>query len=674
MKLFNFTLFKLTLCIIIGILIANYFSISLYISAVVFIVLFLFATAFLFLYKSKLKEQTSLFTATILLTFISLGTLSFNIHNPKNNTLHYSHTITNALPKTVVYTIKKRLKPNKYYSRYYVEILKVNTKTTKGTALLQLKKKDSTLQFKVDAIYTTSALFIPIHVSANPNQFNYKDYLEKQGVYYQFYSSTENSILIDSTIQSLNGYAAKLRNTINKRLEEHHFSKEELAIINALLLGQRQDITKSVYNSYTNAGAIHILAVSGLHIGIILLILNLLFKPIERLKNGKIIKTIIIVLLLWSYAFIAGATASIIRATTMFSIVAVAINLKRITNIYNTLITSIFIILLFKPLFLFDVGFQLSYSAVFAIVAFQPLIAKLWISKSKIVNFFWQTFSVTLAAQFGVLPVSLYYFHQFPSLFWLSNLVVIPALGFILGFGILVILLALLNCLPNCFGIAFSFIIRKLTEFLNWVSSFEEFLIRDISFNILNLVTSIILVIAIYMIWNRFKAKNLVFVLIALIGLQSSLIHVNWKHKSSNLVIFHKTKQTLIGLKNNNNLKLYTSYSIKQNTITTSYKVANFIKSTTTDSIPNLIHFKNKSLLIIDSLSVYKNLNFKPDYVLLRESPKLNLNRLIETLQPQKIIADGSNYKSYISKWKETCKHKKGLFHSTEKGAFILKY
>ncbi len=674
MKLFNFTLFKLTICIIIGILIANYFSISLYISAVVFIVLFLFATAFLFLYKSKLKDQTSLFTATILLTFISLGTLSFNIHNPKNNTLHYSHTITNALPKTVVYTIKKRLKPNKYYSRYYVEILKVNTKTTKGTALLQLKKKDSTLQFKVDAIYTTSALFIPINVSANPNQFNYKDYLEKQGVYYQFNSSTENSILIDSTIQSLNGYAAKLRNTINKRLEEHHFSKDELAIINALLLGQRQDITKSVYNSYTNAGAIHILAVSGLHIGIILLILNLLFKPIERLKNGKIIKTIIIVFLLWSYAFIAGATASIIRATTMFSIVAVAINLKRITNIYNTLITSIFIILLFKPLFLFDIGFQLSYSAVFAIVAFQPLIAKLWISKSKIVNFFWQTFSVTLAAQFGVLPVSLYYFHQFPSLFWLSNLVVIPALGFILGFGILVILLALLNRLPNCFAIAFSFIIRKLTEFLNWVSSFEEFLIRDISFNILNLVTSIILVIAIYMIWNRFKAKNLVFVLIALIGLQSSLIHVNWKHKSSNLVIFHKPKQTLIGLKNNNNLKLYTSYNIKQNTITTSYKVANFIKSTTTDSIPNLIHFKNKSLLIIDSLSVYKNLNFKPDYVLLRESPKLNLNRLIETLQPQKIIADGSNYKSYISKWKETCKHKKGLFHSTEKGAFVLKY
>jgi competence protein ComEC len=672
-KLFNFTLFKLTLCIVIGILIAYYFSILLYISAVVFLVLLLFTAAFFILYKSKLKEQTLFFSLFTLLTFMSLGVLSFNIHSPKNNTLHYSHSITDASAKTIIYKIVKRLKPNNYYSKYYVEILKVNNKITKGTALLQLKK-DSLSLLKVDAIYTTSTIFIPVKTSQNPNQFNYKDYLEKQGVYHQFYSSNTSAVLLDNSIHTLNGYAAELRNTINERLEQHHFSKDELSIINALLLGQRQDITKSVYDSYTYAGATHILAVSGLHIGIILLILNLLFKPIESIKHGKFIKTVIIIFLLWSYAFIAGASASIIRATTMFSIVAIAWNLRRITNIYNTLISSVFIILLIKPLFLFDVGFQLSYSAVFAIVAFQPLIAKLWIPKTKFVNFFWQTFSVTLAAQFGVLPVSLYYFHQFPSLFWLSNLVVIPALSFILGLGILVIFLALLNYLPNWLADTFSYVIRKLTEFLNWVSSFEEFLIRDISFNSLNLITSILLVIAIYMTWNRFKAKNIIFLLIAFIGFQTSLIHANLNHKSDDLIIFHKTKQTLIALKTDNNLKLFNSDTIKTNPITTSYKVANFIRTTTVDSIPNMIHFKDKTLLIIDSLSVYKNLNFKPDYILLRQSCKLNLDRLIKTLQPQKIIADGSNYKSYVNRWNETCRHKKSLFHSTEKGAFVLKF
>lgn len=673
MKLFNFTLFKLTLSLVIGILIAYYFSISLYISAVVFVVLLLFTAVFLFLYKSKVKEQTSLFSIITLFAFVSLGSLSYNINSPKNNTLHYSHFITNASTKTIIYKIKKRLKSNNYYSKYYVEILNVNNKTTKGIALLQLKK-DSLFSFKVDAIYKTSTEFIPIKTSPNPNQFNYKSYLEKQGVYHQFYSSNNNSVLLDNSPHTINGYAAELRNTINERLKKHNFSKDELAIINALLLGQRQDITKSVYDSYTNAGAIHILAVSGLHIGIILLILNFLFKPIENIKYGKTVKTALIVLLLWSYAFIAGASASIIRATTMFSIVTIAWNLKRITNIYNTLISSIFIILLVKPLFLFDVGFQLSYSAVFAIVAFQPLIAKLWIPKNKFVNFFWQTFSVTLAAQFGVLPVSLYYFHQFPSLFWLSNLVIIPALGFILGFGILVILLALLNYLPSWLADTFSYVIRKLTEFLNWVSSFEEFLIRDISFSIYNLITSIVLVITIYITWNKFKAKNIIFLLITIIVLQSSLIYTNQKNKNNSLVIFHKTKQTLISLKTNNNLHLYNSDSIKTNPITTSYKVANFIKSTRVDSIPNLINFKDKSLLIIDSLNVYKHLNFKPDYILLRQSPKINLDRLIKTLQPKKIIADGSNYKSYISRWKESCKYKKSLFHTTEKGAFILNY
>ena len=119
---------------------------------------------------------------------------------------------------------------------------------------------------------------------------------------------------------------------------------------------------------------------------------------------------------------------------------------------------------------------------------------------------------------------------------------------------------------------------------------------------------------------------------------------------------------------------MFNSDSLKNNIITTSYKVANFIKSTQTDTIPNIIYLKDKTLLIIDSLSIYRNLNFKPDYVLLRQSPKINLNRLIKTLQPEKIIADGSNYKSYISRWKETCKYKKNLLHTTEKGAFILNY
>ena len=228
------------------------------------------------------------------------------------------------------------------------------------------------------------------------------------------------------------------------------------------MLGQRQDISKEIYNSYTQAGAIHILAVSGLHVGIILLLLNFIFKPLIYFKNGNYIKLIVIVLILWSYAVIAGLSASVVRAVTMFTAVAIGMHLKRPTNVYNTLTISAFFLLLFKPMFLFDVGFQLSYLAVLAIVIIQPMLEKLWKPKFKLIDFFWKIFTVTIAAQFGIIPVSLYYFHQFPGLFFLSNLVIIPCLGFILGFGILIIILGLLNLLPNFLASTFGFVICSL--------------------------------------------------------------------------------------------------------------------------------------------------------------------------------------------------------------------
>src|SRR5690606_24095560 len=250
-------------------------------------------------------------------------------------------------------------------------------------------------------------------------------------------------------------------------------------IINALLLGQRQDIPEEVYNNYTSAGAIHILAVSGLHVGIILLLINFILNPLENLKNGQFIKLILILLLLWSFAIIAGLSASVVRAVTMFSFVAYAMHIKRATNIYNILAISMFFLLLFKPSFLFDVGFQLSYIAVFAIVWIQPVLYKWWTPKLRPVNNLWQLFTVTIAAQIGVIPLSLYYFHQFPGLFFVSNLVIIPFLGIILGLGLLVIILALLNILPDLIADFYGSMISTMNNFIGWIARQEDFLFRD---------------------------------------------------------------------------------------------------------------------------------------------------------------------------------------------------
>ncbi|MBC8883963.1 ComEC/Rec2 family competence protein [Flavobacterium piscinae] len=148
-------------------------------------------------------------------------------------------------------------------------------------------------------------------------------------------------------------------------------------------------------DNYSKSGAIHILAISGLHIGILLYFFKALLKPIERIKYGRVITPFLLIVILWSFALLSGLSASVVRAVTMFTFVSIGMYMNRETNIYNTLGSSILILLLFKPNFIFDVGFQLSYCAVFSIVTIQPLFSKLWTPKNKIIGYFYDILTVS---------------------------------------------------------------------------------------------------------------------------------------------------------------------------------------------------------------------------------------------------------------------------------------
>src|SRR5690606_7904768 len=172
-------------------------------------------------------------------------------------------------------------------------------------------------------------------------------------------------------------------------------------IIQALVLGEKKDIDKNLYNEYAAAGAVHILAVSGLHVGILYFILAFLLNPLKRIKSGSYLHAIIIVLLLWGFAMLSGLSPSVTRAVTMFSFFAVAGIFGRQTNTLNTLFLSFLTLLIINPMWLFQVGFQLSYLAVFFIVWLQPIFYKVGYSKSRIIRKIWTIISVTIAAQIG---------------------------------------------------------------------------------------------------------------------------------------------------------------------------------------------------------------------------------------------------------------------------------
>lgn len=679
MQLFNFNIIKLTLCLIIGIIIGSFLDISL--NASIYLTLPLLILLFIiFLISKKQFKKTIWFGVVGFTSMISIGVLTTNFHNQKNFASHYTHVVSKSTDSlnAITFRIREVLKSGNYYDKYVIDLIGIDNKKVSGKSLLNIEKDTLTPPLKVDELYITKTAFKDLITPLNPYQFNYKEYLEKKYIYHQVFTSNSTMLKISTSTKTLLGVADNIRQHINKKLRSYNFKPAELAIINALLLGQRQDISEEVYTSYTNAGAIHILAVSGLHVGVVLFILSLIFKPLDRFKHGKLIKTIVLVSFLWSFALIAGLSASVTRAVTMFSIVAVALNLKRPTNIYNTLAISMLVILLFKPLFLFDVGFQLSYLAVFAIVSIDPSLYKLWTPKNKILDLYWHTFTITVSAQFGIIPLSLYYFHQFPSLFFISNLVIIPFLGIILGLGILVIILAACNILPQFVANLYGGIIDIMNGFVSWISHQEAFLFRDIPFSLLYVLVSYIFIITLINFLIQKTYNSFRFLLIIVLVIQATFLFKKINTPDNEFVIFHKSRHSLIA--NTTLNKLYTAHNFdsltrSKNRIIKDYSIGNHISGIEESSIKPIYQLRKERLIVVDSLGIYQALSFQPDYVLLIQSPKINLNRLIDSIKPKYIIADGSNYKSYIERWDEICEKRKIPFHQTsKKGAFVIKY
>lgn len=675
MRFLNFTFIKLSLSFLPGVLAGFILNISLQLLLAVVALLLLI---FIILY---LRERRQLFPdvyfgiSVILLTF-SLGILTASLQKPGNNPKHYINTKISSENTLLQARVAETLKPTPYNQRYIIkaEAFRKNgvSTVTKGKLLLSTGK--DTVEFRVGDVLLLPYRATDINSPLNPYQFDYRDYMEKQAVLKQLRLNPKEILKINKRSSPIS-FAENLRTLIIEKLKQASFSEEELSIIQALLLGQRRDISREIYDQYAAAGAVHILAVSGLHVGIILLILNFLLRPLERIKNGRVLKTILLLLLMWGFALLAGLSPSVVRAVSMFSFVAIGMQLKRKTSVMNSLFVSLFILLIINPYFIFQVGFQLSYLAVFSIVAFQPFIYNLVNPRWKLTRYMWGILSVSVAAQIGVLPLSLFYFHQFPALFFLSNLVILPALGIILGMGILVILLALLNYLPDLLTVFYGNLIAYMNKFVGWVAVQEDFLFQEISFSMLQTLSGYFIILGLFFLIYQKNFRTIVFLFVGIISFQLSSIYEKQKNFSEELVIFHKSRNNLVGLFQNRNLQLYhnpDSLPSAEN-ILSDFKTGKQISNITPDTLGNILQFKNKNLLIIDSTGIYKIPELKPDLLLITHSPRLNLERVLAEINPGQVIADGSNYNSLVKRWKETCQKQKVPFHHTgEKGAFRI--
>ncbi|MDR1022041.1 MAG: ComEC family competence protein [Prevotellaceae bacterium] len=270
----------------------------------------------------------------------------------------------------------------------------------------------------------------------NPYEFDFGDYQRKHGIFSAaFIDGGSCAVVSHNNLPAWQAVPKNIRKKLLTYYAQQGVTGEELAVLQALTLGDKSRLDSDLRQSYTVAGAMHVLAVSGMHVGIISMILSFLLKFLDKRKYGRFLRGVIVLLFMWLYTLVAGLSPSVLRATIMFSVLTIGGMFSRSTNTYNTLTFSAFLICAFDPLSIFDAGFQLSYAAVLTIVFFHPYIYRLLHFKRYLPDAIWSLISVSLAANIGTFPISIYLFHQFPVHFLITNILAnIPTIVIMVGF------------------------------------------------------------------------------------------------------------------------------------------------------------------------------------------------------------------------------------------------
>lgn len=341
-----------------------------------------------------------------------------------------------------------------------------------------------------------------IEKPSNPEEFNYQRYLYFHNVKAQAYAPAGKWILLEEAKPSLIGFALSLRQRLIDVLEKYIIKKEEVAVAAALVLGFRDHLDIEQINAFSSAGAMHVLAVSGMHVGILFFMLGIMLSWFDKLKHIRWMKHVLLLLFIWFYALLTGFSPSVMRACVMISVIITGQMISRKGNIYNTMLLAAVVLLLYNPFMITEVGFQLSFLAVFGIVAWHPVIFRWWEPTHWLIHKIWEISSVSLAAQLMTFPLGLLYFHQFPLLFFISNLIVIP-LAFVIMLGTTVLLvLSFISALEGFLyyaGILVFAIIYLLNESVLFLDKQATSLLKGITISIPE--TWLIYIIILFLFW-----------------------------------------------------------------------------------------------------------------------------------------------------------------------------
>jgi competence protein ComEC len=500
---------------------------------------------------------------------------------------------------------------------------------------------------------------------SNPHEFDYQKFLANRNIYHQQFIKHDDVKYIDDAPPSLSmSYAMATRAWSVAILKKFVKGSDEQAIASALVLGVTDGLDHELLSAYSSTGSMHVLAVSGLHISIIYWIILLLLKPLNARQYGKVIVSVISLLILWSYAFVTGLSPSVLRAVTMFTFLEVARVSSRDTNVFNTLAASAFCLLLFDPYLIMSVGFQLSYLAVFGIVYIHPLLFATLEPRSWIMNETWKITSVSIAAQLATFPLGLLYFHQFPNYFLISNLLVIPISFGVLILGLIVLASAMVSSLASFMGYLLGLCIKLMNLIVTAVDWMPFSVTDGISVTVTECWLLIAFVMAMILMLQQKKFKYFV-IAASSICLFAVFQFYNYYHerKVDEMIVYRVPGHSAVDLISEGSAIFCSDTALLMLTDKVNFHIRpNRIQRGAQDvklaseseykrSIPGaeILFWKGKTMLYIKSRDFIFNKAAKFDFVLIANNSVDNLETLTRQIHTEYIILDSSNSYYYAS-------------------------
>lgn len=529
----------------------------------------------------------------------------------------------------------------------------------------------------------------------NPYEFNYAQYQRFHNIYYRtFLNENQWKILAHDKANWVLAKIYALRDFFLSLIAKFATTKDEFAVASAIMLGYRDYMNADIVQAYASSGALHVLSVSGLHVGVLFIGLQFVFGFMNNKGNRwRYAQAAIFISIMLLYAVLTGLSPSVLRAVVMFSFFVIGKAINRNANMYNILAVSCLLLLLWNPYLITEIGFKLSYLAVLGIVIFYPLFYNRLQFKNKFIDGAWSITCLSLAAQLTTFPVSLYYFHQFPNLFLISNLVVIPACDLVLYSGMLLLLIYKIPFVFDVVGNVFYWLILGVNKFIYFIDKLPFALIEEIQVSQTEMYLLYVLIVLCLLYIYTPKGKYFLWLMSAMVffaGIRAiRLINNEAQHS---FVVYSVKRHSAMCFVNNTQLypvidsallsdenamlfhikKHWWAMGLNENSMVEN---PDFVK---VYELPfgKLYEFRGRKILqltqTVSNNSVTEKLDV--DEIVLSNNQSQKISTLTQLFSFQKIIFDSSNGFYKIKKWREDCGAKNVPFYDVSEYAYISEW